>query len=259
VFRGGDRLSMNRGAAGFPDESLGVQSLRATGQWHIWGQDLNLTGISADSAAGVNSAFNGNNAMWAIPCWLPEPITIVTLAMGLVADIGGGGGQGVPVGGEHGWVGLAPDAIVSGEHSPGPTISGSAVRVVGAGSGAKKIRGGTVAVRSSGREFFWLVGQTQMTGVAGAEYYGMAMGNWPSWGGLDDLTGLAVGATMPGAVTAHSAVGYCSPVASVLTYTLGRDFPTSGARRLRTKNDGEATANQLFSNNMPIILWQFTR
>jgi hypothetical protein len=233
-------------------------TLRSTGQWHIWGQDLNVNGVSADTAAGTNPAADGNNVMWAVPHWFPESVTITSLAMGLENDLAGGGGQGVPIGGEHAWIGLARDTIVASEHWPGATLAGSAVRVVGSGAGARKLRGGAVSITFGPNELGWQVGQCLMTAVAGAELYGMPMGNWPAWGGVDDLRGLVIGDSMPAARTAYSSVGYCSAVGTLLTYTLGRDFPATG-RRLRAKNDGDALANQLFSNNMPIVLFQISR
>jgi hypothetical protein len=176
-----------------------LSSLNSAGQWHVWGRPVfDLNSIAADTAAGVNPVAGNDHLMWAIPMLCPETIRITALAMGV--SIAGGGGTGVPIGGEHGWIGIARDSIVSANHWPGATVAGSAVQVIGTG-GARKLRGGAVAVTCGPNEIVWQVGQVQINSVAGAAIYGMPMGNWTEWGGLDDLRGLAIGDDMPGSIT----------------------------------------------------------
>jgi hypothetical protein len=234
---------------------VGPPSLRSSGQWHIWGQGSDVQAFGANTSAGATSAAGNDHLMWCVPMWFPDAVTVTMLAMGV--SIGGGGGQGVPTGGEHAWIGLARDSIVGADHWPSATLAGSAVRVIGQG-GAQRLAGGVISIACGPNEIVWQVGQAMINGVAGAAVYGMPMVNWPAWGGVDDLRGLAIGDQMPGAITEVSAVGYCSTVGTLLTYTLGRDFPATG-RRLRTANDAEALANQLWCANMPIVLYQLTR
>lgn len=262
---GGRRTGSRRAGADLEFPSVGPgdpRGQRSAGQWHVWGMDRG-DAPSFNMDVGVASAFNNKNGMSAVPCWFPEAGRITALALG-IADSPGGGGTGVPGGGEYGWIGVAPDTVAAGEHYPNATIAGSGVRVVGAGSGSAKLRGGVVSLAVPANSLLWLVHQNQITDVAGVAFYGGSMIAFPNWGGFDDLRAVAIGQTPPTAapgVRGNSAIGYCSLVGSVLTYTFERSFP-AGGRRLRTANDADASANQLWAaaaGGIPYYLYQWSR
>jgi hypothetical protein len=263
---GGRQSGMRRAGADLEFAGSGgsgdPRGQRSSGQWHVWGLDRgDAPTFSMD--VGVNSNFNNKNSMSAVPCWFPEEGRITALALA-IADSPGGGGTGVPSGGEYGWIGVAPDSIIDSEHYAGRTIEGSGVRVIGAGSGTPKVRGGLVSVPVTAGSMMWLVHQNQIVSVAGVAFYGGSMIAFPNWGGYDDLRAVALDDTPPTAapgVRGNSAIGYCSLVGSTLAYTFERDFPTGG-RRLRTANDGEADANQLWNaagGGIPYYLYQWSR
>jgi hypothetical protein len=243
---------------------VGPPMMRSEGQWHVWGLDTNNaptfgTG-GAGANVGVNAAANNQNTMTAVPGWFPEAGVITMLAMA-IGDIPGGGGTGVPGGGEHGWIGIAPDSIVGNEHWPSATVAGSGARVVGGGSGSRKIRGGVVSVVVEAGSLLWLIYQNQVTSTAGVEYYGGSLVEFPNWGGYDDLRAVAIGQTPPAPITGNSAMGYCSLAGSTLTYAFESSFPASG-RRLRTANDADANANQIWNiagGGVPYFLYQWSR
>lgn len=241
--------------------------MRTQGEWHIWGCDwqhfaeagalMPLANVACSAAAG------GKNSMCAIAGYFPEAVTITKLGLGLAGDSGGGGGTGVPVGGEHGWLGIAPDIMSGTDHYPGTTIVGSGARVVGLGTGVARIRGANVAVRISAGSIMWVVYQNQITGVAGGQYGGINYSfGWSNWGGVNDLSGKDFGGTflLPQG-WGGTWFGWCTPVANTLAYTFEQSFP-AGGRRLRNANDADANNNQLFSQGnggLIAVLYQFTR
>lgn len=212
-------LYLARVVTGLPDEC----SLRQQDIWYLWGhrgfavqQEL-VPGaeIRPGQAAGL---------MMAVPEYFPEPCTITKLATILRLDTNL----------EQAWIGLARDSIVSGEHYPGATIAGSAARVVGGGTGTKRLRGGTVSIKTYGNEILWWLFQDK-NGPQGKIYGAAWRPDWlPNSFGIQTnlttgaglTTALALDAVVPGVVKFEGWVGY---TASSTTYTVGRDFGAGGS------------------------------
>lgn len=235
-------------------------SMRSQGQWHVWGMDRgNAPSFGAIGAnVGPNGAFDNEYGMSAIPGYFPEAGQITALAVA-IADAPTV--TGVNPRNEYGWLGVAPDTIVAGEHWPDSTIAGSGVQVIGGNSGSSKLRGGTVAIDVPAGSLLWAIYQNRVVFAVGLQYFGGSMDAFPNWGGYDDLSGVAIGSTPPSTISGSSAIGYCSLVGVTLPYAVDSDFPATG-RRLRTANDIDSSANQLWNaagSGIPYFLYQWTR
>ena len=238
---------------------IGPPSIRCSAEWHGWGLDLNVVTNATLSTknCGHNVGHDNKKPMWAVPAYFPEAGQITALMLG-IGDSSGGGGTGVPGGGEHCWLAVADDVVSAGDHRPGPTRAGTGVIVVGQGTGINKFRGGAVTIEVEAGSILWLVGQEQVNSAAGVAFYGFPLNLLPNWGGLYDLEALAIGSTAPGTINdTNACFGYCSLVAETLTYAFERDFPTN-YRRMHSTGD----ANQLWNpggGGMPLTLYQWAR
>jgi hypothetical protein len=211
-------LYLARTVSGLPDEC----SLRQKDIWYLWGHRGFATQQELVPGAEIRPG-QAAGMMMAVPEYFPEPCTITKLATILLVDTNL----------EQAWIGLARDTIVNGDHYPGATIAGSAVRVVGGGTASKRLRGGTVAIKTYGNETLWWLFQDK-NGPAGKIYGAAWRPDWlPSSFGLQTnlttgaglTTALALDAVVPGTVKFEGWVGY---TANSTTYTVGRDFGAGG-------------------------------
>jgi hypothetical protein len=226
---------------------------RKSGEWYAWGFDY-APAATAEDPAGAGIAANpgipaggGGVAgyMMALPGWFPEPGTITAIASLLAGDQAG----------NRGWVGIARDSILGTDHFPAATTEVSSL-VTGAGAGVRKIRGGAVSLATEGNEILWWIFQDFGGFGAGAVWTGITREAYTIALGNTAASGLALGATVPGAAfTLDSGIGYQSAAAQVLT--LGRAFPrTAGSYGLLSSaNNGTMWG----SVAMPVPLYQWTR
>ena len=231
-------------------------SLRRQGQWFIWGaREYSANNTGAENAAGAGPNFPAGapaGGMIALPNFFPEKGTITKLAVGFTNDLGG----------ENNWVGLAADTIgADHEHYPGDTIIGSGVHCIGGATGLRKLRGGDVSIPTPGGTQFWAVFQSARNNGAGVVWVGIDAGAYPMMGGMDILSGLVSGSTLPGAgFTTQSSIGFQTPIGTIPAYSFERNFPAAASTTLlRAANDAAAQANHYFVAIIPMILFQWTR